>query len=64
MYRPAVPKNEWLAGTANFSVKVCATLGEKAAIEMAAQKSDIDIVERFEGIGQAYTLQSKKRRCR
>ena len=33
----------------------------KAAIKMAAQKQDVDIVGRLEGIWQAYTLQSINR---
>lgn len=60
MYRQVYQKtNSWF-GTACFQCESLRYFVGKAAIKMAEQKSEIDIVGRFAGIEQAHTLQSKK----
>lgn len=62
MYRQVYQKtNSWF-GTACFQCESLRYFVGKAAIKMAEQKSEIDIVGRFAGIEQAHTLQSKKSR--
>lgn len=59
--RSGVPKKLTVGrNRRRFSAKVFATFGGKAPIKMAAQKSDIDICGKLEGIGQGIYIAVKK----